>query len=176
VPADPVKEHLQLFVLEQVIGNTFESMTFTALQAAGENRIVAAGGVPAIVVGIQSGLDAATYANYAIAMRRFADVTMRPNWRSACAALTKLVNVPTGARLWYDTTDIGALREGEKDRADTMQVLAGAASTLLMAGYEATSITAALTAGDMTLLQHTGLLSVQLQPPGTTPPPKGATP
>lgn len=160
----------------QVIGNTFESMTFTALQSAGENRIVAAGGVPAIVVGIQSGLDAATYANYQIAMRRFADVTMRPNWRSACAALSKLVKVPPGARLWYDTTDIGALREGEKDRADTMQVLAGAASTLLMAGYEADSITAALTAGDMTLLKHSGLLSVQLQPPGATvpPPAKGA--
>jgi hypothetical protein len=36
---------------------------------------------------------------------------------------------PDGCRLWYDTTDISALREGEKERADTMQVLAGAAST-----------------------------------------------
>ena len=53
--------------------------------------------------------------------------------------------------------------------------LDGAASTLLMAGYTADSITAALTAGDLTLLQHTGLLSVQLQAPGTTltPPMKG---
>lgn len=158
----------------QVIGNTFETMTFTALQSAGEIRIAAAGGVPAIVVGIQAGLDSATYANYGLAMRRFADMTMRPNWRSACAALAKLINVPPNARLWYDVTDISALREGEKERADSMAVLAGAASTLLMAGYTADSITAALTAGDMTLLVHSGLLSVQLQPPGQPLPAKGA--
>jgi len=102
-------------------------------------------------------------------MRRFADMTMRPNWRSACASLSKLVNVPADAELWYDTTDISALREGEKQRADTMQVLSSAASTLLMAGYEPASITAALTASDLSLLSHTGLLSVQLQKPGEHP-------
>lgn len=151
----------------QVIGSSMESINFTDVQSAGENRIAAAAGVPGIVAGLKAGMDSATYANYAMAMRRFADLTMRPLWRSACAALAKFVDVPAGARLWFDTTDIAALREGEKERADTMQVLATAANTLLMAGYEAESITAALTAGDLTLLQHTGLLSVQLQPPGT---------
>ena len=146
----------------QVIGNSFEQMNFTAVQAAGENRIAAAAGVPAIVVGLKEGMDTASYSNYAQAMRRFADITMRPNWRSACASLEKLITVPGGARLWYDTTDISALREGEKERADTMAVLASAASTLLTAGYEEKSINAALSAGDMTLLQHTGLVSVQL--------------
>ena len=150
----------------QVIGSSMESIRFTDVQAAGEARIAAAGGVPGIVVGIKAGMDAASYANYGMAMRRFADITMRPLWRSACAALAKFVDVPAGARLWFDTVDIAALREGEKERADTMQVLAGAANTLLMAGYTAESITAALTAGDLTLLEHTGLLSVQLQPPG----------
>lgn len=160
----------------RVIGSTMDQIRFTDVQAAGENRIAAAAGVPAIIVGLKEGMDAATYSNYAQAMRRFADVTMRPNWRSACAALAKLVEVPPGARLWYDTTDIAALREGEKERADTMQVLSAAASTLLMAGYTADSITSALTAADLTLLQHTGLLSVQLQPPGTQLPTKGTTP
>lgn len=153
----------------QVIGSTFDDMDFSAVQAAGENRIAAAGGVPAIIVGLKEGLDSATYSNYGMAMRRFADITMRPNWRGACAALAKFAGVPSDSRLWFDTTDISALREGEKERADTMQVLAGAASTLLTAGYLADSITAALTAGDLTLLRHSGLLSVQLQPPGSTP-------
>lgn len=153
----------------QVIGNSFDQMEFTNLQAANENRIAAAGGVPAIVAGLKEGMSSATYANYEAAMRRFADMTMRPNWRSACASLSKLVTVPAGAELWYDTTDISALREGEKQRADTMQVLASAASTLLMAGYEPGSITAALTASDLSLLAHTGLLSVQLQKPGEHP-------
>ena len=84
-------------------------------------------------------------------------------------ALSRLVDVPAGARLWYDTTDIAALREAEKDRADAAQVWASAASTLLTAGYTAESVTAALTASDLTLLQHTGMLSVQLQPPGSAP-------
>ena len=148
----------------QIIGNTMEQMRFADVQAAGENRIAAAGGVPSIIVGLKEGLQAATYSNYSTAMRRFADGTMRPNWRSACAALSKVVEIPPGARLWYDTSDISALREGEKERAETMSVLSAAASTLLTAGYTADSITSALTANDMTLLEHTGLISVQLLP------------
>lgn len=158
-----------------VIGQSMEQIQFADVQAAGENRIAAAAGVPAIVVGLKEGLDASTYANYAAAMRRFADMTMRPNWRSACAALSRLVDVPAGARLWYDTTDIAAIREAERDRAEAMQVWAAAASTLLTAGYTAESVTAALTASDLTLLQHTGMLSVQLQPPGVNPETSGGT-
>lgn len=145
-----------------VVGSTFESMRFTDVQAAGEARIAGAAGVPAIVAGLQAGLDAATYSNYGMAMRAFAAGQMAMLWQSTCAALAKLVNVPAGARLWYDTTSIPALREDEQARAVTMQTLAAAASTLLTAGYEAESITAALVSGDLTLLKHTGLVSVQL--------------
>lgn len=161
-----------------VLGNTFDKMQFAAVQAAGENRIAVAAGVPAIVAGLKEGLDAATYSNYGLAMRRFADLTMRPNWRSACAALAKLVDVPSDSRLWFDTTAIAALQEGEKERADTMQVLATAANTLITAGYTADSIKAALAASDVTLLKHSGLVSVQLQTPGSSPdaPPTGLPP
>ena len=145
-----------------VVGSTFESMRFGELQAAGEARIAAAAGVPAIVAGLQAGLDASTYSNYAMAMKAFGNGTASYLWRSLCAALSKLVNVPPGARLWYDTTNIPALREDTKDRADAMAVLAGAASTLLTAGYEADSIIVALNSGDLSQLKHTGLISVQL--------------
>lgn len=153
-----------------VLGHNFEQMAFTAVQAAGENRIAVAGGVPAIVAGLKEGLEAATYSNYGLAMRRFADLTMRPNWRSACAALAKLVNVPAGARLWFDTSAIAALQEGEKEQADTMAVLATAASAFITAGYTPDSIKSALAASDVTLLVHSGLVSVQLQAPGSGPP------
>lgn len=152
-----------------VLGNTFEAMQFAAVQAAGENRIAVAGGTPAVVVGLKEGLEASNDSDYSKALRRFADITMRPNWRSACAALAKLVDIPTGARLWYDAANIAALQEGEKERADTMQVLAAAANTLITAGYTADSITAALAASDVTLLKHSGLVSVQLQAPGSAP-------
>ena len=53
-----------------------------------------------------------------------------------------------------------------------MLVLSQAAQALVNAGYEAESIGAALSSGDITLLKHTGLVSVQMQKPGE-PAPKG---
>ena len=156
-----------------VVGQSFEQMAFTAVQAAGENRIAAAAGVPGIVVGLKEGLQAATYSNYEQAMRRFADVTMRPNWRSAAACLAKLVDVPAGSRLWYDTTDISALRQGEKDRAETAQIMALAAGELIRSGYDPASVGPALTAGDFGLLSHTGAIPTALYPAGKAPQPGG---
>lgn len=152
------------------VGHSFEQMSFTAVQAAGENRIAAAAGVPGIVVGFKEGLDAASYSNYAQAMRRFADITMRPNWRSATAALAKLVRVPAASRLWYDTVDIAALREGEKERAETAQIMALAAGELIRSGYAPDTVAAAITAGDFSLLTHTGAIPTALYPGGKAAP------
>jgi len=158
-----------------VIGNSFEQMSFVGVQAAGENRIAAAAGVPGIVVGLKEGLQAATYSNYEQAMRRFADVTMRPLWRSAAASLAKLVDVPAGSRLWYDVTDIAALRQGEKDRAETAQIMALAAGELIRSGFAPDTVGPALTAGDFSLLTHTGAIPTALYPGGQAPV-KGGTP
>ena len=134
-----------------VIGNSFEQMNFSTVQAAGENRIIIASGVPGIVIGSKEGLMAATYSNYEQAMRRFADITMRPLWRSVSACLSQLVAVPPRARLWFDVADIAALRQGEKERADTMLVKAQAARELVEAGFTADTVVSALEAGDLSL-------------------------
>lgn len=152
-----------------VVGSSFEQMDFTAVQAAGENRIAVASRVPGIVANLKEGLSAATYSNYQQAMRALADMWARPQWRSACASLAKLVKVPTGSQLWYDTSDISALREGEKDRADAMQTQALAAQALIQSGYEPDSVTAALTSGDMSQLKHTGAIPTALYPDGKAP-------
>ena len=157
-----------------VVGQSFEQMAFTAVKAAGENAIAVAAQVPAVVAGLKEGLDSANYAVYDAAMRKFADGTMRPLWRSACAALEKLVAVPEDSRLWFNESGIAALRQGEKEQADTMLTLAEAAQALIVAGYVSDSVTAALTAGDLTLLVHSGLMSVQMQTPGSSPTPGGA--
>lgn len=159
-----------------LLGHNMEQMKFREVQGAGETRIAAAAGVPPVIVGLSEGLAAATYSNYGMAMRRFADLYGRPSWRSACAALAKLIEVPSGSRLWYDTNDIAALQEGEKERADTMAVLATAAAALISAGYEPKSISASLSATDITLLKHTGMVSVQLQTPGAAPTPPATAP
>lgn len=137
-----------------VIGNTFEQMNFSTVQSAGENRIIIASGVPGIVIGSKEGLMAATYSNYEQAMRRFADITMRPLWRSACDALAKIVVVPPGKRLWFDVSDIAALRQGEKEQADTMLVMSQAAAALVSAQFDPETVVKALSAGDLTLLEY----------------------
>jgi hypothetical protein len=141
-----------------VVGNSFEQMNFSTVQAAGENRILIASGVPGIVVGSKEGLSAATYSNYQQAMRRFSDITMRPLWRSVSACLEKLVVVPGGARLWFDVQDIAALRQGEQERAKTMLIKAQACNALTVSGYDRDSIYAAVDADDLTLLVATTLV------------------
>lgn len=152
-----------------IVGQKFTDMTFTDLVNAGEVRIASAAGVPPIVAGLQGGLDASTMANYAAAYRNFADSTMHPLWRSACAALGKFLTIRDGAELWFDTRDIPALRDAEEDRQKANAQLSIAVMNLVNAGYDPESVVSAVTSGDMTLLKHTGLVSVQLMPAGETP-------
>jgi phage portal protein BeeE len=135
-----------------VVGSTMEQMNFTTVQAAGENRIAAAGGTPGIVVGLKEGLMAATYSNYGQAMRRFSDITVRPLWRITCGTLQPLVICPPGAALWYDVSDVAALRQGEKEQADTTYVNAQSIKELCDAGYTKESVITAVASGDMNQL------------------------
>jgi phage portal protein BeeE len=159
-----------------IVGSRFTDAQFEEIQAAGENRIAVAAGVPALVAGLKLGLDDAAWSMYRQALRAFVDLSVRPDWRSLCAAVAgKLVDVPDGYELWIDTSDITALQEGEKEQAEAQQVQAAVMSTLITAGFEPESVVAAVNAGDMTLLKHTGLVSVQMHDP-TKPPPEPAPP
>lgn len=147
-----------------IAGANMEGAAFDALQAAGETRICMAAGVPPIVAGARQGLQASAIGEYAQALRAFADLEMRPNWRSLCGALQTVCPPPPGAQLWFDTTDVSALRQGEKDAADTNAQQASTLNTLIMAGFDPASAVAAVTSGDMSLLVHTGMTSVQMRP------------
>lgn len=149
-----------------VVGTNFRDMAFKDVQGHGETRVAAAAGVPPIIVGLSEGLASATYSNYGQARRRFADGTMRPLWRSACAALTPLVEVPADAELWTDDDDILFLQEDRKDAADILRVNAASIRTLTDGGYTPESVIAAVQAENLSLLEHSGLMPVQLQPPG----------
>jgi phage portal protein BeeE len=152
----------------KLMGADLRQLEFKVTQGAGETRIAAAAGVPPVIVGLSEGLQAATYSNYGQARRRFADGTMRPLWRNIAGSLETIVPPPaSGARLWYDDRDIAFLKEDRKDDAEIQQANAIAIKTLTDAGYEAASVVDAVTSGDLTRLKHTGLFSVQLQPPGS---------
>jgi hypothetical protein len=147
------------------------------IQGAGETRIAAAAGVPPVIVGLSEGLQAATYSNYGQARRRFADNTMRPLWRNASGSLETLVRPPNAAsRLWYDDRDIQALAEDKKDLAEVRQLEAQQIGRLLDAGFKAESVVDATMTGDWSQLQHSGLFSVQLQPPQPDGPPVPVAP
>jgi hypothetical protein len=131
--------------------------------------------VPPVIVGLSEGLQAATYSNYGQARRRFADGTMHPLWQNAAGSLVPIVPAPpsdgrSAARLWYDARDVAFLREDRMDAANIQGRQATTIRTLVDAGYEPDAVVAAVQAEDYTLLKgrHTGLFSVQLQPPGTT--------
>lgn len=149
----------------EVIGSDLKQVDFKAVQALGENRICVATGVPAIIVGVSEGLEAATYSNFGQARRAFADGTMRSLWKAAFAALETLIPVsPGGAELWHDESRIAYLQDDEKDRAEVMKEKASAAKMLFEAGFQPDAIAKFLTSGDPAQLEHTGLPSVQLQP------------
>lgn len=149
------------------IGSDLKNIDFKAVQGAGETRIAAAFGTPPIVVGLSEGLASATYSNYGQARRAFADLTMRPLWRSFAGALGNIVDVPSDAELWYDDSDISFLQEDIKDAADILQVKATIIGSLLREGFTAESAVAYAASGDVKDLEHRGpeYLSVQLQEP-----------
>lgn len=158
----------------KTVGADLRQVDFKHVQGAGETRICAAARVPPILVGLSEGLESATYSNYGMAKRAFGDMTCRPMWRNAANSLAPLARVPNDARLWYDARDVAFLQEDEKDSAEIFKAESETVHTLVTAGYTPDSAVAAVAAKDMTLLEHSGMYSVQLQPAGTVGEGKGS--
>lgn len=154
----------------QVVGANLQQVDFKVTQGAGETRIAAAAGVPPVLAGLSEGLAAATYSNYNQARRSMGDMTVLPLWRNFCGSLETIINVPSDARLWYDTRDVPWLREDAAEAANIAKVEASTIQELIIAGYKPDSVIDAVVNHDWTRLQHTGLYSVQLQPPQTNVP------
>lgn len=153
-----------------IVGQNMVGSAFDALQAAGETRVCMAAGVPAVVAGARQGLQASTTGEYATAIRAMIDLKVRPDWRGACSALQRIVPPPPNAQLWYDASDVSALAPGQSDMAATASAQASTIVNLVMNGFTADSSKRAVMSGDMSLLEHTGMPSVQVQQqPATTP-------
>ena len=135
---------------DPVMGRGLGDLDLRNITAGGEERICGAAGVPPVLVGLKN---ADTGVSYQAAMRKFADNWARPMWQSGCAALEKLISVPTGTHLWYDTTDIAALQAAETERAQVAQVHAAAILTLVQAGFIRESVVAAVNGNNMGLLR-----------------------
>jgi phage portal protein BeeE len=152
-----------------VVGSNLQEIDFKSVQASGETRIASLSRVPAQLLGISEGLAGSSLnqGNFIAARRIFADTWVYPNLQDLCASLAPLVKVPSDSELWFDAGDIPLLREDGKDAADIQATKAQTIRQLLDAGYLPDSVIAAVRADDMSLLKHSGLFSVQLQPPGS---------
>lgn len=169
-----------------VIGASLQQMDFKSVQGAGETRIAAAGGVGAVLAKLSEGLQGSSLnaGNFAAARRLFADTTAQNLWGNVATSLEVLVPRPTNrdgsvdelARLWHDTRDVPFMRDDATDAAAIAESRARTLKAYLDAGFTPDSAKRALTAGDEALLQHSGLFSVQLQPPGAPTTPTGGQP
>jgi hypothetical protein len=161
-----------------VVGSNFEQMSFKTVQGAGETRIAAAGGMHPTIVGLSEGLQGSSLnaGNFGAAKRLVADKTLRPLWRNFAGSMSSIVRVPGGSQLWYDDRDIPFLQEDVKDAAEIQKVQTASIRQLVDAGFTPESVIDAITSGDFERLKHSGLMSVQLLPPGTTSEPEAPAP
>jgi len=153
-----------------VVGSNFEQMSFKTVQGAGETRIAAASGMHPVIVGLSEGLQGSSLnqGNFGAAKRLVADKTLRPWWGGFAGAMSSIVAVPGGSELWYDDRNIPFLQEDVKDAAEIQKVQTASIRQLVDAGFTPESVIDAITSGDFHRLKHSGLMSVQLLPPGTT--------
>lgn len=155
------------------IGKDFRELDFAVTQGKGESRLASVAGVPPSWVGFSEGLQgsALNAGNFTAARRRFGDGTMRHLWANVCASLEPIVRKPdASANLWYSTQGIAFLHEDAKDAAEIQGQQAQTIALLVRDGFTPESAIAAVQNSDWSLLAHTGLLSVQMQPPGESSP------
>jgi hypothetical protein len=153
------------------LGSNLQEIDFAQIQAAGEVRIAAAARTHPALLGLSDSLkgSALNAGNLKEIRRIFASMVMRPLWRNFAGSMARVVNVPSGSELCTDLRDVAALQEDATERAEAQRTQAQTIWTLVQAGFEPEAAVTAVTSDDLTGLtdHHTGLTSVQLQPPGS---------
>jgi phage portal protein BeeE len=152
-----------------VIGAHLQQLDFHNMQGHGETRMAAAAQIHPVLLGLSEALKGTPLAigNYQAAKDMFGDKFLRPTWRSLCDSYAPLVKKIGGSRLWYEDRDISFLRQDRQAQAELQLAQAQTINTYIMAGFEPDTIVKMMIAeGDLKLLKHSGLTSVQLLPPG----------
>ena len=97
-----------------------KDLDWPGLTSLNETRICATFGVPPIVIGLRSGLEHGTYANFEQAERSFYRGTMPPLWRMLEDAFTRGLLQDEGEHdlvLRFDTSSVKQLQEDTNERA-----------------------------------------------------------
>lgn len=153
------------------LGSDFKQIDFAVTQGKAESRMASAAGVPPSWVGFSEGLQgsALNAGNFTAARRRFGDGTMQHLWSNVATSLETIMTPPGGdASLWFATRGIPFLHMDASDEAAVQAQEAQTIVALVNDGFTPESVVDAVRNNDWSRLQHTGLVSVQLQPPGAT--------
>ena len=137
-----------------LVGNSLGQMDFSNVASVGAERILAAANVPGVLVGLEPLRGAGK--GFEESMTKFANLYAMPAWRGACGALSQLIDVPAGNRLWFDTSDIAALQDNAMTRGQAALVRAQALLALVQAGYTHESAIAAVDSMDLSQLKAGG--------------------
>lgn len=158
----------------EIVGANLRQIDYRNVTAQGEDRIAQAAMIHPVLLGTTDGLggSALNQGNFQAAARWTADRFLYSAWGNAAGSLERFLKRPNpAARLWYDVRRIPFLRDDIEARAKVNQAEGSTIGGLIKDGFTADSAKAAIIAGgDWSLLVHTGLVSVQLQPPGTAMP------
>lgn len=97
------------------VGYRPDEMAIEAMNRLPEERITAVFGIPAMVLGLGSGLQRSTYANLKEAREAAAEEFLMPLWQDLAATLTSQL-LPEfergpGWRVWFDPIDVAVLQE-----------------------------------------------------------------
>ena len=162
----------------KVVGSSLDQYGLKDFRGPLETRVAVRSRMPATILGISEGnqgsaLNASTYAQ---TRRMLADGFFTPHADGYAASLETIAppprktnNYPNGSYLTWDPERVMFLQEDEKDKADIFGVQAGSVRQLTDAGYNPDSILDAVHHADVRKLEHSGLMSVQLLPPGGNP-------
>lgn len=150
-----------------VVGANLQQLDFSKTVGKAETRILMAAGVHPVIAGASEGLAGASLnaGNFGQVRRLFSDIHLQDLWGEAASALETLVTPPAGSELVMDGRRMPFLQDDATDTAEIQRSQSRTISALVREGFTPESVTAAVVADDMTLLVHSGLMSVQLQPP-----------
>lgn len=154
-----------------VAGSNLGQLDLKNTQGLDETRIALRSRVPATILGISEGLagSALNAGNYSQTRRLWSDAWFTPTAQNLCGTLERILTLPPGrtAELSFDPTQIEFLQEDRSDEADIRGKNASTMRQLIEAGFVPDTVTKYVATGDASVLQHTGNVSVQLQPAGT---------
>tara|TARA_R100000808_G_scaffold1666_1_gene7386 strand:+ start:486 stop:2465 length:1980 start_codon:yes stop_codon:yes gene_type:complete len=147
----------------ETMGSSLGDMEMPALRALSETRICSAFGVPAILVGANTGLQRSTYSNYGEARESFWEETLLPMYRRVEQFMGGMLAEEFPAErgsVAFDFSEVRALQEDQDALVQRQLVRAQTAKEFINAGF---TPDAALQAAGIELeLEHTGLLPTSL--------------